>query len=70
MQHLPEIPYLWIEGLLVGLVVLILAVIHLWRMVRSEVQPRRCVFCGESIPNDDYTHHLEICGLKTLWKKS
>jgi hypothetical protein len=66
MDHLPEIPYLWIETALVGFVVLALAAIHLWRVLRSELRPRTCVFCGESIPSDDHAHHLEICGLKAL----
>lgn len=66
MNHLPEIPYLWIETALIGFAVLALAAIHLWRVLRSELRPRTCVFCGASVPSDDHAHHLEICGLKAL----
>jgi hypothetical protein len=66
MDHLPEIPYLWIETALLGFVVLALAAIHLWRVLRAELRPRECVFCGASVASDDHAHHLEICGLKTL----
>jgi hypothetical protein len=66
---MPEIPYFWFEAALLGFVTLVLLGIHLWRVIRSEVRFRKCVFCGESVACEDYTHHLEICGLKTMWTK-
>ena len=54
------------EAGLAGAFVLALATIHLWRAVHSELRPRKCVFCGESVAADEHPHHLEICGLKTL----
>jgi len=65
-----EIPYFEIEAALAGAFVLALATIHLWRAVHSELRPRKCVFCGESIAADEHPHHLEICGLMTLSVRS
>jgi hypothetical protein len=48
VDHLPEIPYFWIEAALFGLGVLVLAAIHIWRAIRSEVRPRTCVYCGQN----------------------
>jgi hypothetical protein len=64
--HLLEIPYVEIEMSLAGVFVLALAALHLWRTLRAELRPRKCVFCGEKIPADEHAHHLEICGLKMM----
>jgi hypothetical protein len=66
MEHLPAIPYLWIETALFGVGVMVLAAIHLWRVLRSEFRSRTCVFCGDSVRSEDHAHHLEICGLTAL----
>jgi hypothetical protein len=69
MFKLPEIPYFEIEIMLAGAFVLTLGVLHLWRTVRSEVLPRKCVFCGDTVPAHEHTHHLEICGLKMMSRR-
>src|SRR5271165_2570830 len=61
-----EIPYFQIEAGLAGAFVLALATIHLWRAVHSELRPRKCVFCGETVDAEEHPHHLEICGLMML----
>ena len=48
---------------IIGVAVLIIAALQLWRMVRGEVRPRKCILCGEKISPEDYVHHLEICAL-------
>ncbi len=63
----PEIPYTKIETLLVGAFILALAAIHLWRMLKSELSSRECVFCRKTVPADEHTHHLKICGLRKLY---
>src|SRR5450631_4031071 len=64
MFPLPDIPYAQIEILLAGTFVLVLGAIHLWRVLKSEIRPRKCVLCDESAPADEYAHHLEICVLR------
>jgi hypothetical protein len=63
MDNLPEIPFVWIDTIIVGLAAAAFLAIHLWHALRLEVQPRRCVFCHKSVPAADYEHHLEVCGL-------
>jgi hypothetical protein len=36
------------------------------RMIKAEFSKKRCVFCGEKIPADEHSHHLEICSLKIM----
>jgi hypothetical protein len=67
MFHFEEIPYSHIEALLVGAFILALAVIHLWRTLKSELRKRECVFCGKAVPSDEHAHHLEICGLRRIY---
>jgi hypothetical protein len=69
MVQLPEVPYFQIEMRIVGAFVLALLAIHLWRVIKSELRSRRCVFCGKSIAPDEHAHHLEICGLKMMYKR-
>lgn len=66
MDDMPMIPFLWMEATLLGSVALTLAAIHFWRIIRSELRPRKCVFCGDSIPAIEHEHHLETCGLRKL----
>jgi hypothetical protein len=70
MDELPEIPFLWIDATLIGFVALALLAIHLWRVLRSEFRRRRCIFCGESIPSEDYADHVAIHGLKALLERT
>jgi hypothetical protein len=63
MDNLPEIPFVWIDTVIVGLAAAAFLAIHLWRALRLEVRPRTCVFCHKSVRAADYEHHLEVCGL-------
>jgi hypothetical protein len=66
MFHLPEVPFNELHAFFYGSGALIFGLILLVRFIRSEVRPRKCVFCGEKIPADEHAHHLEICGLKMM----
>lgn len=66
---LPDIPYFQIELLIAGAFVLALGSLHLWRTFRAETRPRKCVFCGVTVPPDEHAHHLEICGLKMIQRR-
>jgi hypothetical protein len=65
-MQLLEIPYHDIEVSALATFALAFLGLHLWRLLKSEVLPKKCVFCGGSISPDEYAHHLEICGLKAL----
>ena len=68
MFQLPDIEYFQIEAILASVFLLALLTLHLWRTIKAELRSRKCVFCDEQFPADEYTHHLEICGLKRLSK--
>jgi hypothetical protein len=67
MFQLPNVPFTEIETFVASTFVIALGCIHLWKTFRSELKSKKCVFCGEMTPADEYTHHLEICGLKN-WR--
>jgi hypothetical protein len=69
MSESPERLYFELEMIVAGAFVVAIGALHLWRTFRSETRPRKCVFCDDLIPADEYAHHLEICGLKTLSRR-
>lgn len=70
MSHIPEIPFNYLEALLFGAVAAVSAVGVARRIIKQDFGKKKCVFCGGEIPADEYEHHLEICGLKMLAKRS
>jgi len=69
LSQLLEISFWEVELFLAGGFVLALGALHLWRTFMSELRSRKCVFCGEAVPPDEYAHHLEICGLKMIARR-
>jgi hypothetical protein len=66
MFHLPEIPFNELHTFLFASAAIILAVIFLYRLVRSEVCRRKCDLCGELLRPDEHAHHVTVCALKFL----
>jgi hypothetical protein len=67
MLQVPAIPYMEIEIVLAGAFVLLHFAVLLWRGVKAEIGHRVCPFCSKRVAADEYSHHLELCGLKKLW---
>ncbi len=67
--HIPDIPFNSIDVLLLGLLGLALVGKLVFRFLKAEFGRHTCVLCGEAVPADEYTHHLEICGLKRLLQR-
>ena len=65
----PEIPFNSLESFVFCFVGALLSVGLGRRILQSEFGRKECVFCGASVPSDEYSHHLEICGLKLLSKR-
>lgn len=69
MFQLPEIQFNSIEGYFLCVIALLLVFALGKRIIKHEFLPKKCVFCGASVPADEHTHHLEICGLKMMHRR-
>lgn len=61
---MPEIQFNAFEAFLFSALALLLTAGLVKRIIKAEFRRKKCVFCGHSIPADEYSHHLEICGLR------
>lgn len=61
-----EFPFNTVETLVLGGLALGLVASIAIKILKAEFRSKECVFCGRSVPADEYAHHLEICGLKKL----
>lgn len=68
MLNIPEIPYAELEAVVLGAFGFAFLFLHLSRSLVRELRSRHCVFCGVKVRASDYEHHLELCGLKRLYR--
>jgi hypothetical protein len=66
LYKLPAIPFNELHSFLFAIAATILAIIFLYRLIRSEICRRRCDLCGERVRADEHGHHVTVCALKLM----